>query len=49
MLFRDLVHTVHVVDRVVGVHELGHDVDGDGEDDGAVVLSRDAVECLQIS
>ena len=30
-------------------HQLGHHVDGDGEDDGAVVLSRDAVQGLQIS
>ena len=44
MLFRGQVHAVHVV----GVHQLGHDVDGDGEDDSAVVLSRDTVQCLQI-
>ena len=31
------------------LHELAHDVDGDGEDDGAVVLRRDAVEGLQVS
>ena len=30
-------------------HEGGHDVDGDGEDDGAVVLGGDAVQRLQIA
>ena len=34
--------------RVV-LNEVGHDVDGDGEDDGAVVLGRDAVEGLQVA
>jgi hypothetical protein len=29
-------------------HELWHDVDGHGENDGAVVLSWDAVEGLQV-
>ena len=29
-------------------HEGGHDVDGDGEDDGAVVLGGDAVQGLEI-
>ena len=31
------------------LHELGHNVDGDGEDDGGVVLGGDAVQGLQIS
>ena len=31
--------------RVV-LNEVGHDVDWDGEDDGAVVLGRDTVEGL---
>ena len=30
-------------------HEVGHDVDGDGEDDCAVVLCCDTVESLEIS
>ena len=30
------------------LHEVGHDVDGDGEDDGAVVLGRDAVQGLEV-
>ena len=30
-------------------HEVGHNVNGDGEDDGAVVLCCDAVESLEIS
>ena len=29
-------------------HEVGDDVDGDGEDDGGVVLGRDAVQRLQV-
>ena len=29
-------------------HEVRHDVDGDGEDDCAVVLSCDAVQRLQV-
>jgi hypothetical protein len=29
-------------------HELGHDVDGHGEDDGTVVLGRYAVQSLQV-
>ena len=29
-------------------HQLGDDVDGDGEDDGAVVLGGDAVQGLQV-
>ena len=33
----------------VGGDQLGDDVDGDGENDGAVVLCWDAVECLEIS
>ena len=33
----------------VAVHEVGHNVNGDGEDDGAVVLCCDAVESLEIS
>ena len=32
-----------------GAHQLGDDVDGHGEDDGAVVLRRDAVQGLQVS
>ena len=31
------------------VHEVGDDVYGDGEDDGAVVLGGDAVESLEVS
>ena len=30
------------------LHNLGHDVDGDGEHDGGVVLGGDAVQGLQI-
>ena len=30
------------------IHEVGDDVDGDREDDGGVVLGRDAVQGLQI-
>ena len=30
-------------------HEVRHDVDGDGEDDRAVVLGRDAVQRLQVA
>ena len=33
----------------VAVHEVGHNVNGDGEDDGAVVLCCNAVESLEIS
>ena len=31
------------------VHEVGDDVYGHGEDDGAVVLCRDTVQSLEIS
>ena len=31
------------------VHQLAHDVNGDREYDGAVVLGRYAVQCLKIS
>ena len=31
------------------VHQMGHDVNGDREHDCAVVLSGDAVQCLEIS
>ena len=31
----------------VAVDEVGDDVDGDGEDDGAVLLRRDVVQGLQ--
>ena len=31
------------------MHELRHDVDGDREDDGGVVLRGDAVQGLEIS
>ena len=31
------------------VHEVGHDVNGDWEYDGAVVLGRDTVQSLEIS
>ena len=31
------------------LHEVRHDVDGDWEDDGAVVLRRDAVQGLQVT
>ena len=34
---------------VVGTHEGIEDIHGDREDDGAVVLRRDAVEGLQVS
>ena len=30
------------------VDQMRHDVNGDGEDDGAVVLGRDAVQGLQV-
>ena len=30
-------------------HEVRDDVDGDGEDDGAVVLGGDTVEGLEVS
>ena len=32
-----------------GSHQLGDDVDGDREDDRAVVLRRDAVQRLQVA
>ena len=35
--------------RARGLHELRHDVDGDREDDGGVVLRGDAVQGLEIS
>ena len=38
----------HVL-RPLVTHEVGDDVDGYREDDGAVVLCRDAVESLQVS
>ena len=31
------------------VDQMRHDVDGDGEDDGAVVLGRDAVQGLKVA
>ena len=34
---------------VVGAHERVEDVHWDGEDNGAVVLCRDAVQSLQVS
>ena len=34
--------------RARGLHELRHDVDGDREDDGGVVLRGDAVQGLEI-
>ena len=43
------VQTAPVLIILLGiVHEVGDDVDGDREDDGGVVLGRDAVQCLQI-
>ena len=42
----------HLIDDRVGVghacdsHEVGHDVDRDGEHDGGVVLSRNTVQRL---
>ena len=33
-------------DFVPSLDDPGQDVDGDGEDDGAIVLRRDTVECL---
>ena len=30
------------------LHEAGHDVNGDGEDNGAIVLRRDPIQRLQI-
>ena len=35
--------------RSLLTHEVGDDVDGYREDDGAVVLCRDAVESLEVS
>ena len=32
-----------------GHHDIGDDVNRDGEDDGAVVLRRDAVQGLQVT
>ena len=32
----------------IGLHEVGHDVYGDGEDDRAVVLGGDAVQGLEV-
>ena len=37
---------VHVV--AAGPHDAGQNVDGDREDDGGVVLRRDAVQGLEI-
>ena len=34
---------------VVVAHQVGHDVYWDREDDGAVVLCRDAVQCLEVA
>ena len=31
------------------VDQMRHDVNGDGEDDGAVVLGRDAVQGLKVA
>ena len=42
------VHTVHIV-SVVDTHEVGQDIYGHREDSGAVVLGRNAIECLQIT
>ena len=30
-------------------HEVREDVNGDGEDNGAVLLGRDIVQCLQVT
>ena len=38
----------HAVD-VTNTHEAVDDVNGDWEDDGRVILSRDTVQCLKIS
>ena len=38
---------VHVV--AAGAHDAGQNVDGDREDDGAVLLGGDAVEGLQVA
>ena len=45
------VHTVHIVDIActIGTHEVGQDIYGHREDNGAVVLSRDAVQSLEIT
>ena len=31
------------------LHKAGHDINGNGEDYGAVIFSRDSVESLEIS
>ena len=45
------VHTVHIVDIActIDTHEFGHDIYGHREDNGAVVLSSDAIQSLQIT
>ena len=35
--------------RQLALHEVVHDVHGHGEDDGRVVLRRDAVQRLQVA
>ena len=42
MMERFVEDTLHLSNH------LGNDIDGDGEDDGAVVLRRDAVQRLQV-
>ena len=43
------IQTAHLLSIRLGIiHEVGDDVDGDWEDDGGVVLGRDAVQGLQI-
>ena len=45
------VHTVHIVDiaSTINTHEVRHDIYGHREDNGAVVLSSDAVKSLEIT
>ena len=46
----DTIHSIGVADTgdTVAIDEAGHDIYGDGEDDGAVVLGRDTVQSLEI-
>ena len=38
-----------VVAMAAAAHQMREDVDGNGEDDGAVLLGRDVVEGLKVS
>ena len=44
-----LKHLLLLLLLSIYLHEIGQDVDGHGEDDSAVVLSRNAVQGLEIS